>query len=150
MDLLEKAAWHEQLNGGSVPLLETQDGEFITDSAIISQVAIEANEGKGLDVVPKDPILAAKMRMQIEECSKWMSPIFQVYGSRGLDATKNANLKPTIENFNNLIKKANGKFLLGTDEPTLLDCWFVPFLETFTDWHSPCVMQNVLTDCDYD
>ena len=40
--------------------------------------------------------------------------------------------------------------MFGTDEPTLLDCIFVPFLETFTDWREPSVMANVLKDCDYD
>ena len=90
------------------------------------------------------------MRLQIEECQKWMMPIFQVYGSRGEDPEKNKNLIPTLNNFSALIDKANGKFMFGTDEPTMLDCCFAPFLETFVDWKAPCVMANVLADCEWE
>lgn len=84
------------------------------------------------------------MRLLIEKCNPLMSTIYPVYGSRGQDPEKNKGLIPTLQFFNDLVKKADGKFLFGTDEPTLLDCWFVPFLETFTDWHAPSVMANVL------
>ena len=107
------------------------------------------NAGKGGDVVPQDPIKAALMRLQIEECNTWMMPIYQVYGSRGEDPEKVQNLIPTLQKFNALIKKADGKFLFGTDEPTMLDCWFTPFLETFTDWKEPSVMANVLAESNY-
>ena len=130
--------------------METPAGDLIKESAVIAQVAIELNHGKGVDVVPADPIQAALMRLQIEECNKWMMPIYQCYGSRGEDPEKNKNLIPTIQNFNALIEKANGKFMFGTDEPTMLDCWFTPFLETFVDWRAPNVMANVLEDCEWD
>ena len=32
----------------------------------------------------------------------------------------------------------------------MLDCWFTPFLETFTDWAAPCIMNNVRVESDYD
>ena len=150
MDLSEKAQWHVDFNGGSTAVLETPAGDLIKESAVIAQVGIEMNAGKGVDVIPKDPIQAAKMRLQIEECNTWMMPIYQVYGSRGEDPEKVKNLIPTLQKFNELIKKADGKFMFGTDEPTLLDCWFTPFLETFTDWRAPNVMNNVLVESEYD
>lgn len=63
-----------------------------------------------------------------------LQPMFQVYGSRGEDVEKNKALIPMVKGFDELIAKANGKYMFGTDEPTLLDCWFMPFLETVADW----------------
>jgi hypothetical protein len=39
--------------------------------------------------------------------------------------------------------------MFGTEEPTLMDVIFMPFLETFTDWNAPSCMANVLQDCNY-
>ena len=73
-----------------------------------------------------------------------------MYQSRGEDKEKNQALVSTIQKFNELIKKADGQFLFQTEQPTLLDCQFMPFLETISDWKRPSVMANVLDDCQYD
>lgn len=85
----------------------------------------------------------------MENYAKHLNPFFGVYMTRGEDSEANKGLIPTIEAFDNLIVKADGKFLFGTDEPTLLDIWFAPFLETLVDWRSPSVMSNVLDDVDF-
>ena len=69
--------------------------------------------------------------------------------TRGEDSEKNKALIPTIKAFDELIEKANGKYLFGTDEPTLLDVWFAPFLETFYDFRLG-VMNNILVDSEFD
>ena len=56
MDLLDKAQWHVDFNGGGVPFIETPSGDLIKESAVITQFAIEHNHGKGVDVIPADPI----------------------------------------------------------------------------------------------
>ena len=35
MDLDDKGDWHVEANGGTIPLLETPDGNFIKDSQAI-------------------------------------------------------------------------------------------------------------------
>ena len=149
MDLNQKAQWHLDFNGGFVPFLETPSGEMIKESGIIVQLAIELGQGKGVDLVPKDPFAAAKMRLEIERCNQLLQPVYGIYGSRGEDPEKNALLAPTIVEFARMIKQADGKYLFGTDEPTQLDVMYMPFLETISDWKAPCVMQNILEDCKY-
>ncbi len=48
-----------------------------------------------------------------------------------------------------MLAKAPGKFLFGTDEPTMLDCIYAPFLEAVYLWQAPNVMANVLEDCEF-
>jgi hypothetical protein len=68
--------------------------------------------------------------------------------SRGEDPEKNAALTPLIKEFARVIDQAEGKYLFGTDEPTLLDVMFLPILEAIQNWGDSC-MANVLEDCRY-
>ena len=63
----DKATWFKEANGGLVPLLELPSGDRIPESAIIAQFGIEKNAGKGIELVPSDPLIAAKMRVKMEE-----------------------------------------------------------------------------------
>ena len=77
MDLNEKAKWHVDFNGGMVPVLETRPDELIKESGIAAQFACEvAGPDKGVELIPKDPIAAAKMRVVIEDCGKHLMPLF--------------------------------------------------------------------------
>jgi glutathione S-transferase len=76
MDLNEKAQWHLDFNGGLVPILENPQGELIKESGIIAQFAIELGGDEGVALIPKDPFQAAKMRLEIERCSKIIGPFF--------------------------------------------------------------------------
>ena len=150
MDLNEKAKWHLDFNNGFVPVLETPDGTLIKESAVIAQVAIETNHGKGVDIVPKCPIEAAKMRLAMQEYDKFLQPFYGVYMCRGEDPEKNKLLIPTLEAFNNLLEKAGpGKYLLGTEHPTQMDVWYAPFLETLCDW-GQSAYANVHDDCEFE
>ena len=66
MDLNEKAQWHLDFNNGFVPILETPQGDLIKESGVIAQLACEMHRDKGVDLIPKDAIQAAKMRLQIQ------------------------------------------------------------------------------------
>jgi len=48
MDLNEKAQWHIDFNGGSVPVLETTTGVLVPESGIIAQWALEHNPNEGI------------------------------------------------------------------------------------------------------
>ena len=89
------------------------------------------------------------MRVLIEDYNKHLMPLYGVFGSRGEDPEKNKALAETVKAFDALIAKAEGKFLFGTDQPTMLDVMYAPFLEMIHDWQAPCVMANVLADCDF-
>jgi glutathione S-transferase len=61
--LSNKAPWHVEFNGGSVPVLETPEGVLIKDSGVVMMFAHESSN-KGADLVPKDPVKAAEMRLK--------------------------------------------------------------------------------------
>jgi len=120
------------VNGGTVPLLETPAGDLIKESLIISQFAIEQGKDQGLELVPKDPIVAAKMRLDIEafvSSRVFSRPI--MYPSRGLDnATIDKFKEAGLPLWEAICAKAtDGKWLFGTDEPTLMDVHIAPFME---------------------
>jgi len=52
--------------------------------------------------------------------------------SRGEDAEKNKGLIPTIKAWDDMVK--NGTYMFGTEEPTMLDVYFMPFIETLVDF----------------
>ena len=87
------------------------------------------------------------MRVEMDRCQQLLQPMFQVYGSRGENAEKNKALAPSIKAYADLVK--NGTYMFGTEEPTLLDVHFMPFIETYVDWKDSC-MANVLADSDYE
>ena len=48
LDLNEKAGWHVAINGGSVPILETTQGDVIPDSGVIQAFANESRPDSGI------------------------------------------------------------------------------------------------------
>jgi len=48
VDLNEKAQWHLDFNGGSVPVLETPQGTLVPESGIIQSWAQEQNPSGGI------------------------------------------------------------------------------------------------------
>ena len=74
----DKATWFKEANGGMVPLMELPTGELIPESGVIAQFAIEKNAGKGIDLVPTDPVLAAQMRLKMEAVQKLLNSMWGV------------------------------------------------------------------------
>ena len=83
MDLNDKKPWHVAFNQGSVPFLETPQGDLIPESAVLAQFAIESNPNGGVALIPSDPFEAAKMRVKIEQFNKLLPNLFGVLLSRG-------------------------------------------------------------------
>jgi glutathione S-transferase len=48
MDLNNKAKWHMDLNGGTIPILEMPSGEIIVESKVIMDFAHEYGKDAGL------------------------------------------------------------------------------------------------------
>lgn len=54
------------------------------------------NRDKGVELVPKCPIQAAKMRLVMQEFEKHLQPFFGVYMARGEDPEKNKALTASV------------------------------------------------------
>ena len=54
-----KASWHLKFNGGMVPVMELPTGALINESDIVAQFGIEKNYCKGIELIPKNPVVAA-------------------------------------------------------------------------------------------
>ena len=63
MNTQEKADWFVEANGGTVPLLETPTGEFLTESAILMTFAEEYAPDTGIKLIPSDANAEAKKRL---------------------------------------------------------------------------------------
>ena len=70
------------------------------------------------------------MRVKMEKFGKHVSSAFGVIGNRGKDVEKiNKYKEETLPIFEAMCTEANGKFLMGTDDLTLLDIHIGPFWE---------------------
>ena len=133
LDLNDKAPWHLDFNGGFVPILETPAGDLIKESDIIMHFANEQGGKDGLELVPSDPIEAAKMRVEMANFGKALDGAWPLVMKRGEDVEANENFKiNTLPKWEALVSKVpEGKWLFGTDEPTWLDLHSAPIWEMF-------------------
>ena len=96
---------------------------------------MEQNPAGGINLIPSDPLEAAKMRVRMEGFMKTVSGLFPMILSRGQDVEKLQKYKEeTLPIYEKMCTEANGKYLLGTDEPTLLDIHCAPFWEIVYLW----------------
>ena len=55
IDLLNKAKWHVDFNGGLIPVLETPAGDMINESAVVQGFAVDfAPKDQGLKLWPHE------------------------------------------------------------------------------------------------
>ena len=110
-----------------LPILETPAGDMIRESGVIMSFAHESGTGIG---VPKDPIQAALMRLEMEAFNNKLGSYWPMILSRGQDDEKTDKFaKDCLAFFEEICRKSEGKFLFRTEEPTLLDCNIAPMLE---------------------
>lgn len=83
VDLNKKAQWHLDFNGGFVPILEAPSGDLIKESGIVIQLALDAGKENGLQLIPSDPIEAAKMRIECDGFMQYMKGFWAVIAQRG-------------------------------------------------------------------
>jgi glutathione S-transferase len=99
------------------------------------QFAHEYAPDQGLELIPKDPVVAAKMRLAMEDFLKIQVAPREVMHSRGEDPVKLDAMRDMISKHNDFAKRAaGGKWLMGTDEPTMLDIHCAPQWEIFCSW----------------
>ena len=91
---------------------------------------METNTNGGIQLVPSDPMLAARMRVKMQKFGKLVGNMHQIVLTRGLDVEKILKYKEeTLPIFEAMCTEIAGKFLLGTDDLTLLDIHVGPMWE---------------------
>ena len=70
---------------------------MIKESAIVAYFAIETHPDTGYQLIPKDPLEAAEMRVKIEDLGNNLQLQFGVYMSRGEDPKKNKALTQLLK-----------------------------------------------------
>lgn len=138
-DLRVKAKWHQEINGGLVPLLETPDGRIVFESAVLAEFAWNYGGDKGMPIWPHQAapgdlaaaMATAAMRLEIVKIDKLINENF--WGallSRFQDEEKVAKLKAALPQFEEFTKtNLNGKNFFGGDAPMYLDFHCCPVFE---------------------
>ena len=95
-----------------VPILETPNGDLIKESAVIMSFAHESGTGAG---VPKDPVAASFMRLEMEAFNGKLSSYWPISMSRGEDDEKiDKFATEALPYFEEICRKSEGKFLFRT------------------------------------
>ena len=90
------------------------------------------NPNDGIQLYPSDPLEAAKMRIKMVKFMSTLGGAFPMLMSRGTDVEKiNAHKESSLPVWEQWATEANGKFLMGGDEITMLDIHCAPFWEMF-------------------
>ena len=87
VDLNNKSQWHLDVNGGMIPVMENPAGDLIPESGVIMAFASE-HSSKGIDIIPKDPFVAAKMRAAMCKSDPLFSMFWPMYLTRFEDPEK--------------------------------------------------------------
>mmetsp|Transcript_106581 Transcript_106581/g.147552 ORF Transcript_106581/g.147552 Transcript_106581/m.147552 type:complete len:193 (-) Transcript_106581:204-782(-) len=150
VDLQKKADWHLAANGGTVPLLETQDGTFIPDSGILMNFATEYTKGKeGHQLIPENAVTAAKMRLAMEEFNKLLSDtgFWPAFGPNSWFKEEcNEKFASNMHRIEEFVKKhTDGKtFMSGNSESAcMLDIHCFTLLARMVYTKVDCLKQNV-------
>jgi glutathione S-transferase len=114
---------------GTVPALYYDGKHPINESDVCCEFIDSAYSG-GTELVPEDPVLAAKMRIAIKAVD-----VFSFYKLvMNQDPAKDAELAATIEKqlakFEALIDSAEGPYVLG-ESISLAEVLLIPFLDRF-------------------
>jgi glutathione S-transferase len=131
IDLNDKNQWLLDFNGGFVPVLENTDGTLIPESGIITSFALEFGGDKGAQLIPEDPFVAAKMRVEMNKFDKTIKDYFAVVISRYEDEEKiNTFVENILPKYEEACTNANGKYLMGTDDVTFIDIYVAGIWDT--------------------
>lgn len=149
MDLRNKAQWHKDING-LIPVLETQSGDLIVESAVVQGFAMALNGSKGLKLFPSDgcegdvakATQTAKQRHTMLKFDGLLSKFWPAFVSRFADAEKMAGLKENLPQFEAMIAEGTAAtgFMSGDAEPMLIDIHMFPVMERIvmlenSPWH---------------
>ena len=133
MDLGDKAQWHLDFNKGLLPFVENPQGKMIPESAICMNLALRiAGEDQGVNLIPEDPMEAAKMRYAMEQFTKkgHGSNCIMLFNSAGFVEERIVKFEQeSLPFFEEMCKATEGKWLSGTDDLTLLDIHCGPMWE---------------------
>jgi len=161
-DLVTKAKWHLEANGGFIPILETPDGTMINESAVLMQFACDYSK-EGLKLWPHEAAPAGDLAANIKTGKHklamiafdklMMGPFWGAYMQKFADAEKldaiKANL-PLVEAF--FKEHLNGADYIGGAEPMMVDIHCFVMVERLcylenSVWHEGWSKLDVKTTC---
>jgi len=120
----DKANWHREFNKGFVPILEVPNGTLIPESGIAVEYALQAGQGQGIELIPQDPVTAALMRVKMAKFDPTLGMMFAPYMTRYADPEAMQKMVNAVQIWESWVAEAGeGKYLMGTDEITLLDIY---------------------------
>jgi glutathione S-transferase len=127
IDQSVKPDWFLEI-GGTVPVIETTDGELIPESAIAVEYALHASN-EGIKLLPEDPIEAAKIRLYVKDLDEG----FMLAMYMGLLQGKDEHIIKFKEKLRkleeNLNKNTEGnEYFLNRSEVSYADIFLAPVL----------------------
>ncbi|TNV76451.1 hypothetical protein FGO68_gene12864 [Halteria grandinella] len=155
INLKDKPQWHQEIEGGTIPLLELPAGEILKDSKVLMEYVEETYKNQGYSTLPPDAKLRAKLRMSIPLAESLFSAWIAVLSLRTYSEPEmkifNAKLKE-IESFlkDNSI---TAQFFLGTANPTQLDihmyaCLSRPYFTKNSVFHDELFKHMHFEECE--
>ncbi|CDW89121.1 glutathione transferase omega-1 [Stylonychia lemnae] len=132
VDLQNKAKWHVDVNGGTLPFVELPSGQFLLESRIIQDFANDYAKDQGLELYSKNAVVAAQQRLLMEKIGSFTSAFFPLYRSRGEDPEMiKTYAAVTLKEMEDWLKAnlKGSKYLLGHSHPTMPDIHVIPIFE---------------------
>lgn len=127
IDQTVKPDWFVEV-GGTVPVIETTQGELIPESNIAVEFAIHASN-EGIELLPKDPIEAVKIRLYVKNTEEGLVyPMYMgILQGKEEDITKLKEKLTQIET--DLSKNTEGnQYFLNRNEVSYADIFIAPIL----------------------
>ena len=153
-DLVTKAEWHKNFNGGLVPVLETPAGELMKESQVIMSFAENLKDDGPIPLWPhelKKGDVAATMescrqRLIVEE-HKTMSDskgkLYKLQMNKWENKEDLDEVKELFIKYDAWFKEKIGDkpFLSGTDKPMMVDIQMFPLWERIVLWEGTCLQR---------
>mmetsp|Transcript_20235 Transcript_20235/g.14935 ORF Transcript_20235/g.14935 Transcript_20235/m.14935 type:complete len:199 (-) Transcript_20235:214-810(-) len=122
VNLASKTQWHLDINGGTIPILETPEGKTAHDSLVLMEMAEEMFKDSGYHIYPTDHFEKANMKLAT---GKYLSPLQSqattFARSQCQDKEAQASLTATLKNLEAFLGKSKTQFTFGTKDPQILD-----------------------------
>ena len=113
-------------------------------------LANEMGKDNGLKLIPDKKDLTNEIRVRMVKFNDLMPLWFQVMKTRGRDEDISEKFAEVYPKLNDLAAPAaRGKWLAGTDEPTMVDIHCAPFWEIMVAW-SKGLFKNITVDTDFE
>ena len=122
IDLSNKPDWFLELSPtGKVPVVQTEDGDTLFESAVINEFLDESHEPR---FMPDTPLARARQRMWIDFTGGIFGDVFRLYTAATREAAEE-NLAKAQAKLDRLVEEVEGNLFAG-DDFSLVDAAVAP------------------------